>query len=299
MGAKTGCKTETIGTGMTTEAYGGWTTSIPVPFCRVDRANTETIDYASRASRQSRKTADDMTDADGLNPPIATGLTVRLYDELSGAIIAGELAPGEKLSEPVIARRYGASRAPVREAIRRLQERGLVTYVANQGVRVAQPSAAEFLALLDVREATEGMAARLAADNMSDAELAALENLVAGHHDEIERNPVGAYLQDEPEQDFHRRIAHGSGNPILAELLCEQFYPRLRLCRRLHSTVPGRGREAWREHVRITEAISHRDGELAEILMRRHIRAARTALQAAFAAAGAITSAKRRDGSGG
>ena len=173
---------------------------------------------------------------------------------LPRAIIAGELAPGEKLSEPVIARRYGASRAPVREAIRHLQERGLVTYVANQGVRVAEPSAAEFLALLDVREATEGMAARLSADNMSDAEVAALENLVVGHRGEIERNPLGAYLQDEPEADFHRRIAHGSGNPHSAPIWrgassrsasCRFSTPRLtsrgssaRRCRALSISTP-------------------------------------------------------------
>lgn len=229
-------------------------------------------------------------------PAGRTGVGDKLYDALTNAIVAGEIAPGEKLSEPVIARRYGVSRAPVREAIRRLQERGLVSYVANQGARVALPSAAEFLALLDVREATEGMAARLAAESMSDAEIAALEGLVQGHRAEIERNPTGAYLQDEPEADFHRRIAKGSGNSILAELLCEQFYPRLRLCRRLHSTVPGRGREAWQEHLRITEAISRRDGELAEILMRRHIRAARTALQTALANADAVTPGKRRRG---
>lgn len=239
-----------------------------------------------------------MSDAVEAEQPVNTGVTIRLYGALSSAIVSGEIAPGQKLSEPVIARRFGASRAPVREAIRRLQERGLVTYVANQGVRVAEPTAAEFLALLDVREATEGMAARLAAENMSDTEIKALEELVAGHRSEIDRNPLGAYLQDEPEADFHRRIAKGSGNPILAELLCEQFYPRLRLCRRLHSTVPGRGREAWREHVRITEAISHRDGELAEILMRRHIRAARTALQAALSASEPAKPGKRRIGAG-
>lgn len=214
----------------------------------------------------------------------SSGLASRLYDDLTRAILAGTLAPGEKLSEPAIARSFGASRAPVREAIRRLQERGLVTYAVNQGARVAQPSAAEFLALLDVREAMEGMAARLAATHMEISEVAALEALVAGHRGEIERNPLGAYLQDDPETDFHRRIARGSGNPILADLLCEQFYPRLRLCRRLHRTVQGRGREAWKEHLRITEAIGQRDGELAEILMRRHIRAARAALQTALAA---------------
>jgi DNA-binding GntR family transcriptional regulator len=216
---------------------------------------------------------------DGASPG---GLAARLHDELTRAILTGELSPGEKLSEPVIARQFGASRAPVREAIRRLQERGLVTHVAHQGVRVSRPTADEFLALLDVREAMEGMAARLAASAMTAPEIASLERLVAGHAGEIERSPMKAYLQDSPDSDFHMRIARGSGNPILTELLCEQFYPRLRLCRRMHRTVPGRGEAAWKEHVRITEAIKQRDPELAEILMRRHVRAARAALQQAI-----------------
>jgi len=211
-----------------------------------------------------------------------TGLANQLYEELTRAILKGDLSPGEKLSEPAIARQFGASRAPVREAIRRLQERGLVTYVVNQGARVSRPSADEFLALLDVREAMEGMAARLAASNMNDVEIAALERLVARHAGEIERSPLKAYLQDDPDSDFHMKIAQGSGNPILADLLCDQFYPRLKLCRRMHCTVQGRGTVAWREHVRILEAITQRDGELAEILMRRHVRAARTALQSAL-----------------
>jgi DNA-binding GntR family transcriptional regulator len=211
-----------------------------------------------------------------------SGVSVRVYDELTRAILAGELAPGAKLSEPIIARQFGVSRAPVREAIRRLQERGLVTHVINQGVRVSRPSAEEFLALLDVREAMEGMAARLAATHMSDGEVTSLRELVARHAEEIEHNPRKAYLQDNPDSDFHRQIAEGSGNPILADLLCEQFYPRLRLCRRMHSTVQGRGYAAWQEHVRITEAIVQRDGELAEIQMRRHVRSARVALQSAL-----------------
>lgn len=221
-------------------------------------------------------------------PPVATGVSAKLCDALLQAIVSGEIAPGEKLSEPVIARRFGASRAPVREAIRRLQERGLVDCVAHQGARVAQPSAAQFLALLDVREAIEGMAARLASQAMDDSAVHTLQALIASHGQEIARNPLGAYLQDQAETDFHWRIAQGSGNAILAELLCEQFYPRLRLCRRLHTTVAGRGRQAWLEHVRIGEAIGQRDGELAEILMRRHIRAARAALEQALGSAAAV-----------
>jgi DNA-binding GntR family transcriptional regulator len=120
---------------------------------------------------------------------------------------------------------------------------------------------------------------------MNNAEIAALEHLVARHAGEIEHSPLEAYLQDDPDSDFHIKIAQGSGNPILADLLCDQFYPRLKLCRRMHRTVQGRGKTAWGEHVRILEAIMQRDEELAEILMRRHVRAARTALQSALSGA--------------
>jgi DNA-binding GntR family transcriptional regulator len=211
------------------------------------------------------------------------GLVATIYDELTRDIVGGQLAPGAKLSEPAIARRFEASRAPVREAIRRLQELGLVTYIVNQGVRVAEPTAEEFLSLLAVREALEGVAARLAATGMTDEERTALQTLVGRHSEEIARDHHGAYLQSDPDGDFHRRIAIGSRNPLLSELLCDQLYPRLRLCRRLHATVPGRGREAWREHLRVVDAILHRDGEMAEILMRRHVLSAKTALLEAMA----------------
>ncbi len=214
-------------------------------------------------------------------------LTTRIYDVLMQAILSGEIAPGQKLSEPAMAREFKASRAPIREAIRRLQERGLVVYSANRGARVARPTAQDFLGLLDVREALEGMAARLAAVHMSAAQIETLKRLVDGHYAGIERDPMGAYMQDDPEMDFHIQIARGGGNPILSSLLCDQFYPRLLLCRRLHRTVSGRGKEAWKEHLAVTEAIAHRDGEFAEILMRRHIRAAKNALSEALGVAAA------------
>lgn len=201
-----------------------------------------------------------------------------VYERLGAAIMTGELPPGTKLSEPAIAERYGISRAPVREAIRRLQERGLVAYVRNQGARVVSPTLDEFLALLDVREALEGMASRLAATAMSDAAIADLQALVREHGTMLEADPTGPYLQHDPDGDFHMRIARGCGNPVLTGLLCDDFYPRLKLCRLQHRGVKGRGMTAWKEHVRVLDAIADRDGELAELMMRRHVRAARAAL---------------------
>lgn len=201
-----------------------------------------------------------------------------VYETLTAAIMKGEIRPGSKLSEPAIAEQLGISRAPVREAIRRLQERGIVTHVANQGVRVVSPTLDDFLSLLDVREALEGMACRLATEAMSDADIATLQELIASHGRALEDDPGGPYLQEDYDNDFHVRIAQSSGNPVLADLLCEQLYPRLKLCRVQHRALKGRGLNAWKEHARILVAIAERDGELAELLMRRHIRSARTAL---------------------
>lgn len=201
-----------------------------------------------------------------------------VYEALTAAIMRGDIAPGTKLSEPAIAEQMGLSRAPVREAIRRLQERGVVSHIANRGTRVIAPTLEEFLALLDVREALEGMASRLAAVVMSDHEINELQALVDAHGETFTTDPSGPYIQDDFDTDFHVRIARGCGNPVLKELLCDQFYPRLKLCRQKHRGLKGRGFDAWKEHRRVMGAIAERDGETAELLMRRHVRSARAAL---------------------
>ena len=89
-------------------------------------------------------------------------LAEQVYRRLSAAIPAGELAPGSKISEHALARHYGVSRGPLREALHRLQERKLITRSANQGPRIVTPSTEVLSELFVVREALEGMAARLA-----------------------------------------------------------------------------------------------------------------------------------------
>jgi len=177
-----------------------------------------------------------------------------------------------------LAEQMNVSRAPVREAVRRLQERGLVNHIINRGTRVISPTLEDFLALLDVREALEGMASRLAATAMSDEEIGALQMLVEAHGKTFGDDPSAPYIQDDFDADFHVRIARGCGNPVLQELLCDQFYPQLKLCRQRHRALKGRGLDAWKEHRRVMAAIVDRDGETAELLMRRHVRSARLAL---------------------
>jgi DNA-binding GntR family transcriptional regulator len=215
-------------------------------------------------------------------------LAEQVYRRLSAAILAGELAPGLKLSEPALARQYGVSRGPLREALHRLQERKLVTRSARQGPRVVRPSAAALAELFMVREALEGMAARLVASHASDAEIAGLRAAVTDNAAALDGNAGGLVeIDDRHDQDFHFAIAQYSRNPMLTELLCAELYPLLRLYRGLPAGVRPRARRAVVEHERVVSAIEDRDADLAEIMMRRHIAAARARREAALAESGA------------
>jgi DNA-binding GntR family transcriptional regulator len=202
-------------------------------------------------------------------------LAEQLFHRLTDAILQGDLPLGSKISEPALAQRYGVSRGPLREALHRLQERHLITRVPNQGPRVVEATPEMLQSIFGVREVLEGLAAREAARNMSADDIAALAEGVSRHEAEIAglqpgvHNALGA-----ADRDFHFRIARASGNPLLIEYLCNQFYPLLRLYRSRSDSTALRTR-AFVEHQRILDAIQDRDGELAEIMMRRHIRSAR------------------------
>lgn len=119
----------------------------------------------------------------------------------------------------------------------------------------------------------EGMAARLASQRMSDREIAELDVLLDAH--ELALKGSERYEQRDHDLDFHYRIAKGAQNELIEGLLCRDLYQLLKVYRYRHSATPGRARRALLEHRRIADAIADRDGDLAEILMRRHIVAAR------------------------
>lgn len=208
----------------------------------------------------------------------------RVFDQLSEAIVAGELLPGAKISEPDLAIRFGVSRAPLREAIRRLEERKLVSRVAHQGARVAVLSAARISEIYMVREALEGVAAREAAHRMGGEDVGQLRALLSSHEQSF-GGDGDTYRMGSADEDFHFRIIRASGNATLIALLLGEYYALIRMFRRQHRQVAGRARRALVEHHRITDALADRDAELAEFLMRRHIAAARIGIEQALAAA--------------
>jgi len=199
----------------------------------------------------------------------------QLLERLQQAIVEGELAPGQKLREAELAMTYGTSRGPIRDALRRLEAQRLVTTTPNAGARVVALSEQQLLELYQVREALEGMTCRLAAVNMSQAQIDRLGALLETHEKEIERRAGREYFRQHGDLDFHYQIAVGCGNQLLATAVCSDHYQLMRLYRRKFSAHRGRPRRALTEHQRIFAAVEERDGELAEILMRRHISAAR------------------------
>ena len=193
---------------------------------------------------------------------------------LAQSIVTGELAQGQKLNEAELAERFGMGRGPLREALRHLEGMRLVTRIPNAGARVVVLDRKTLSDLYAVREALEGMACRIAAMQMTDAEIEQLRTLLDRHEAQIKKEGGKVYAQNEGDLDFHYQIARGSRNQMLMDMLGSEQYQLLRMCRYRTSRNAERTRPALQQHRQIVEALAQRDGELAEMLMRRHIRGA-------------------------
>ena len=155
----------------------------------------------------------DHSDAnEGFAPLDREGLVQRVARRLSKAIVSGQLTPGERLSESVVARQLGVSRAPVREAARLLENSGLVTYLPNRGFFVRKFSAEELDNLYELRIIIETAAIRrLIREGLGDTE-AALEAQIQELH-RVAGPGHDMLTQVEADMQFHRLICAGSGNP--------------------------------------------------------------------------------------
>lgn len=205
--------------------------------------------------------------------------SVTLTEALIEVIVNGELPSGSKISEPELAKRYQVSRGPLREAIMRLEGLGLIEREAHVGARVITLSPDKLVELYAVREALEGMAARLAARYMSQEEILSLEMLLAKHSAHIDQVEGASYFHQEGDFDFHYRIIKASRNQKLIALLCDELYHLLRMYRYQSPRSQSRPEEALNEHKFILQAIVNRDEELAEMLMRRHISSSRKLIE--------------------
>lgn len=197
----------------------------------------------------------------------------KLFLDLRRAILEGEIPAGKKISEPELASAYGVSRGSLREAIGKLENCNLVTRKPNIGARIIGFSTEQLLEIYQIREATEGMAARLAAEHMTTEELVHLRGILELHQKEIAQQH--SYSQQDIDLDFHFSIIQGSKNKRLIRMLCQDLYDLVRFYRFRLKSGFNRSEQAFQEHNLIVSAIERRDGEMAETLMRHHIRASR------------------------
>ncbi|QIR14451.1 GntR family transcriptional regulator [Shewanella aestuarii] len=188
---------------------------------------------------------------------------------LRNDIVEGRVVAGSKLSETELSTKYAVSRAVIREAINRLEACHIVERKANVGARVVALSPEGLSQLYQVRESLEGMAARLAAVNMTEDEINDLQGLLQNHFDEIKDGQ--SYYQEAGDVDFHYRVILGSKNKHLISILFDGIYHLVRMYRVQLGMAGPRVSTAFDEHKNIVNAIANRDPELAEMLMRRHI----------------------------
>lgn len=185
---------------------------------------------------------------------------------LRSAIMEGRFKPGERLVEDRIARLFGVSRNPVREALRILRSEGLVEIAPRRGASVAALSPEEAREVIELRAALEGLSARLAARRCTPEIAAGLQAILDAGSAAARRGDVAALrrLNDE----FHQALARSGSNRFLSE-----FMTALRAKTYwLFSTISeAKAVESWTHHAGILQAVLDRDEDLAALLASRHV----------------------------
>ncbi|OPF75361.1 GntR family transcriptional regulator [Streptomyces antioxidans] len=194
-------------------------------------------------------------------------------------IVSGAYRPGSRLTEELLARRYGVSRVPVREALRTLESEGFVTTRRHAGACVAQPSESEAADLLDIRALLEPLGAARAAQRRTEAHLKVLRGLVRLGRERAQGGQLGELR---PLGDwFHETLAQASGSPSMAALLVQLR----RKTAWVYAAAPGprpapegsrrpdpvaRAVESWAEHGALVDAVARGDADRARALATTH-----------------------------
>lgn len=194
-----------------------------------------------------------------------------IFSVLVDRIYDGQMPPESIVNEALLANEFGVSRGPVREAVRRLQGIQLITREPYTRARVVGLTADGARELFEMRLALEGVACRLAAERMSDAEIKLLTEDLERYNPGAQPSVTNAAKVVPVSLDFHERVVRACGNNRIIDALCGDLYHLLRLYRRLPGSIPERKKQAYVEHWQILRAIRARDGDLAESLMRAHI----------------------------
>jgi DNA-binding GntR family transcriptional regulator len=201
-----------------------------------------------------------------------TSLSDQVTTELRRRIIEAHYRPGERLTEDRLAADFGVSRNPVREALRVVTAEGFIEVQPRRGAVVATPDEQAMRDLFQARSLIEPLAARVAAERGTDADLAALRDLLDQARIATEQGDFDRVA--ELNTELHRAVVVMSGNRWLAQF-STAMYRYVHWVFRLGA--PGRAAHSWKEHVRLVEALEAHDPDAAEQAAAEHVRAAETA----------------------
>jgi DNA-binding GntR family transcriptional regulator len=200
----------------------------------------------------------------------ATGTTAdAVYQTLRHCILNGDLPPGERLRSAVLADELRVSRTPVREALGKLESEYLVVQSGRSGLVVRELTDQDLTEVFYVREALEGMAARLAAQNAKPSDILEIRELLEDMDAVRQRGDVVAFRRLTGE--FHRLICRAAHNSCLLQSL-EALLIHVRQSEGSTLYLAGRPSEALEEHRNLLRAIELRDCDLAEQVAREHRR---------------------------
>ncbi|WP_017298800.1 GntR family transcriptional regulator [Nodosilinea nodulosa] len=201
----------------------------------------------------------------------------QVYHALRSAILTGALSPGDRLVETQLAEWLQVSRTPLREALRQLQQDGLVTADVSGGLRVTTITAADAEELYDCRLALEALAVAGACAYATDAQLEAIEACVA-KAEGATANSHGSLSHEsllDVDYQFHHLIAESSGNRRLVSLL-DTLFDAMALLRIQTLQQNPNVLDIRLEHRQIYEAILDRDRDGAVAAITQHLRASKT-----------------------
>jgi DNA-binding GntR family transcriptional regulator len=207
--------------------------------------------------------------------PLTRNAAVAATELIREAIVAGRIAPGERLKEEELARELGISRTPVREALLILQAEGLVDAAPNRGATVRAHTAEDLEDLYSLRALLEGFAARRAALRIAEDSIA----MLCESCERFEALEVEDDLRDLVRENlfFHNTILSAAGSVRLAEMVRKVI--ELPLVYKSYIWYsPDQKRISAHYHRQITTALEARDSERAELIMKEHVYEARDLL---------------------
>jgi DNA-binding GntR family transcriptional regulator len=206
--------------------------------------------------------------------PERVGETV--YRVLRDRILSGAIPSGSHLSVPALAREFGVSRSPVRDAVLRLAKEGLTRETLNRGAVVPRFDRSELFSLYEAREALEGITARLAAPHFSAQLRRRLLGILTEHEQVAAAGDFARHI--ELDAAFHREVRQAANSPVVARML-EEIQGQVMIAMR-STSVSGGMPQAVEDHRRIFEALAEGNAEASEAAARDHIIRLRELLRA-------------------